>query len=54
MRLFESITPRRDVLEGALTESRFAASLEEVVAGTAPEAYGRQVRSSRPHIRPAG
>jgi hypothetical protein len=40
MSLFESISPRRDVLEGELTEARFAASLEEVVAGTAPEAYG--------------
>lgn len=40
MGLLESISPRRDVLEGELTEARFAASLEEVVAGTAPAAYG--------------
>jgi hypothetical protein len=40
MGLFEAVAPRRDVLEGELTEARFAASLEEVVAGTAPEAYG--------------
>lgn len=40
MGLFESVTPRRDVLEGELTEARFAASLEEVVAGNAPDAYG--------------
>jgi hypothetical protein len=39
MGLVESISPRRDVLEGELTEARFAASLEEVVAGTAPDAY---------------
>jgi hypothetical protein len=38
--LYESIQPRGDVLGGDLTESRFAASLEEVVAGTAPDAYG--------------
>src|SRR5277367_6575280 len=40
MGLAESISPRHDVLEGELTEARFAASLEEVVAGTSPEAYG--------------
>jgi predicted AAA+ superfamily ATPase len=40
MGLVESISPRRDVLDGELTEARFAASLEEVVTGTAPEAYG--------------
>lgn len=39
--LFERLTPRGDVLAGELTESRFAASLEEVVSGTAPDAYGR-------------
>ncbi|MFE1433050.1 DUF499 domain-containing protein [Streptomyces griseoaurantiacus] len=37
--LFASIEPRDDVLAGELTESRFAASLEEVIAGTAPDAY---------------
>jgi hypothetical protein len=36
MGLVDAISPRRDVLEGELTEARFAASLEEVVAGTAP------------------
>lgn len=38
-KLSDTVRPRRDVLEGELTEARFAASLEEVVAGTAPEAY---------------
>ncbi|WP_162466148.1 DUF499 domain-containing protein [Streptomyces taklimakanensis] len=37
--LFGMVEPRDDVLAGELTESRFAASLEEVIAGTAPEAY---------------
>jgi hypothetical protein len=37
--LFERITPREDVLSGDLTEARFAASLEEVAAGTAPDTY---------------
>ena len=40
MSLFEVVTPRSDVLDGELTEARFAASLEEVVAGSAPDAYG--------------
>lgn len=40
MSLFDVVTPRRDVLDGELTEARFAASLEEVVTGSAPEAYG--------------
>lgn len=38
--LFELVTPRDDVLSGDLTEAKFAASLEEVAAGTAPDAYG--------------
>jgi hypothetical protein len=38
--LFERVTPRDDVRSGELTEARFAASIEEVVAGTAPDAYG--------------
>ena len=38
--LYDQVRPRADVLAGELTESRFAASLEEVVAGTAPDAYG--------------
>jgi predicted AAA+ superfamily ATPase len=38
--LFEVVEPRDDVLAGELTESRFAASLEEVITGTAPDAYG--------------
>jgi hypothetical protein len=38
--LFERVTPRSDVLSGDLTEAKFAASLEEVVAGTAPDTYG--------------
>jgi hypothetical protein len=38
--LYESVTPRGDVLAGELTEALFAASLEEVVSGTAPATYG--------------
>ncbi|REE63396.1 uncharacterized protein DUF499 [Streptomyces sp. 3212.3] len=38
--LFELVEPRDDVLAGELTESRFAASLEEVTSGTAADAYG--------------
>lgn len=34
------VTPRADVLRGELTEARFAASLDEVVTGSAPDAYG--------------
>lgn len=37
--LYESVSPRSDVLAGELTEAQFAASLEEVVAGTAQPAY---------------
>lgn len=49
--LFESVIPRPEVLEGTLTETIFAASLDEVVAGTAPEAYGQPAaffRSTHP------
>lgn len=38
--LFECAEPRRDVREGVLADAVFAASLDEVVAGTAPAAYG--------------
>ena len=34
------VEPRPDVLSGALSDAIFAASLDEVVAGTAPAAYG--------------
>ena len=37
--LFERVTLRDDVLSGDLTEAKFAASLEEVTAGTAPDTY---------------
>ncbi len=37
--LFEVVHPRVDVLGGELTEARFAAGLEEVIAGTAPQTY---------------
>jgi hypothetical protein len=38
--LFDACEPRPDVLDGVLTDAQFAASLDEVVAGTAPDAYG--------------
>jgi hypothetical protein len=38
--LFDAVEPRDDVLRGTLTDAVFAASLDEVVAQTAPEAYG--------------
>jgi hypothetical protein len=38
--LFDHVEPRRDVLEGVLSDSVFAASLDEVVEGTAPATYG--------------
>jgi predicted AAA+ superfamily ATPase len=37
--LFSAVEPRQDVLEGTLSEAIFAASLDEVVAGTAPPVY---------------
>ncbi len=41
MTLLSTITPRRDVMAGELTESRFAAGLEDVAAGTAADTYGQ-------------
>lgn len=41
MTLLTAITPRNDVLAGELTESRFAAGLEDVAAGTAADTYGK-------------
>ncbi len=38
--VFQSLEPRRDVLEGVLSDAIFAASLDEVVAGSAPAVYG--------------
>src|ERR1022692_4742594 len=38
--LFELVRPRDDVMSGELTEAKFAASLQEVAAGTAQDAYG--------------
>lgn len=40
MSLFSELRPRPEVLAGELTEAMFAASLEEVVSGVAPTAYG--------------
>ncbi|WP_083847075.1 DUF499 domain-containing protein [Rhodococcus sp. P14] len=39
MTLRSVLSPRRDVLAGELTESRFAAGLEDVVAGRAADTY---------------
>src|SRR3712207_1242861 len=41
--LFDLATPRADVTEGTLADAIFAASLEEVVRGTAPAVYGDPV-----------
>ena len=38
--LFKAVEPREDVLEGTLSEAIFAASLDEVVAGSASAVYG--------------
>jgi hypothetical protein len=38
--LYSACQPRQDVLAGELSESIFAASLDEVISGTAPAAYG--------------
>lgn len=38
--LFNAVEPRQDVLEGTLSEAIFAASLDEVVFGSAPAVYG--------------
>lgn len=39
--LHDVVEPRPDVLAGTLTDAVFAASLDEVVTGTAPDAYGK-------------
>ncbi|MGH9156712.1 MAG: hypothetical protein ACRD1K_12950 [Acidimicrobiales bacterium] len=39
--LYEAVQPRPDVLAGTLADAVFAASLDEVVAGTAPDDYAR-------------
>lgn len=39
--LLDTAIPRPEVLGGTLTEAIFAASLDEVVAGKAPDAYGQ-------------
>lgn len=38
--IFTTCTPRPDVLAGVLSDAIFAASLDEVVGGTAPDVYG--------------
>lgn len=38
--IFTACAPRRDVLDGVLSDAVFAASLDEVVGGTAPDVYG--------------
>lgn len=38
--LFSRVQPRSDVLSGTLTEAIFAANLDEVALGTAPDTYG--------------
>jgi hypothetical protein len=38
--LFTTCQPRKDVLEGELSDTMFAASLDEVVNESAPQAYG--------------
>jgi len=42
--LLESCHPKEDVLEGRLTEDTFAADLQAVYAGKAPEVYGNPVK----------
>ena len=37
--IFESCRPRRDVLEGAISEADFAADLSQVIAGSGPDDY---------------
>lgn len=39
--LFDAAEPREEVLAGTLTDAVFATSLDEVVAGSAPEVYKR-------------
>lgn len=41
MTLLSTVTPRTDVMAGELTESRFAAGLEDVAAGDAADTYGK-------------
>jgi len=41
MTLLSTVTPRQDVMAGELTESRFAAGLEDVASGTAADTYGK-------------
>lgn len=41
MTLLSTIAPRKDVMAGELTESRFAAGLEDVADGTAADTYGK-------------
>lgn len=43
MTLLGALTPRDDVMTGELTESRFAAGLEDVIAGRAADAYAEPV-----------
>lgn len=38
--IFDAVRPREDVLAGTITDSTFAANLDEVVSGTAPAIYG--------------
>ncbi len=42
--LSSTVTPRQDVLEGALVDAVFAANLDDVVRGQAPEVYGDSSR----------
>ncbi|WP_161794758.1 hypothetical protein [Desulfonatronum thioautotrophicum] len=42
--LFDICTPRKDVLEGKIAESDFAADLAQVLRGDAPEEYADPVR----------
>ena len=37
--IFETCCPRKDVLEGAITEADFAADLAQVIIGTGNPAY---------------
>ena len=38
--LFSAVEPREDVLDGVLSDAIFAASLDDVVSGSAPAVYG--------------
>ena len=37
--LFDLCTPRKDILQGTLTEADYAADLAQVLKGTAPKEY---------------